>query len=71
MSGSNFNPATAQFLFNGPGCCPCTVPNSVLTTKNANLMIGPVRLNTAGSYTVSVQNGSGGATSNGLSLTVH
>jgi hypothetical protein len=46
------------------------VSNSVLTTKNATLLIGPVTLNTAGSYTVSVQNGSGGATSNGQSLTI-
>jgi hypothetical protein len=71
LSGNNFDPSTAEFLFTGPGCSPCTVPNSVLTTKSATLLIGPVTLNTAGSYTLTVQNGSGGAPSNGLSLTVN
>ncbi len=70
LSGNNFNPSTARILFTGPGCSPCTVPNSVLSTKSSTLLIGPATLNTAGSYTVAVQNGSGGATSNGLSLTV-
>jgi len=70
ISGNNFNASTAQILFSGPGCSPCTVPNGALNTKTATLLIGPVTLNTAGSYTVSVQNGSGGATSNGLPLTI-
>ncbi len=70
ISGNNFDSSTAQILFTGPGCSPCTVPNAALSTKNATLLIGPVTLNTVGNYTVSVQNGPGGAISEGKSLTI-
>jgi len=63
ITGNNFNSSTAQILFSGPGCSPCTVPNGVLSTESATLLMGPVTLNTAGSYTLAVQNGAGGATS--------
>jgi hypothetical protein len=70
LSGSNFDPLTAEILFSGPNCSPCTVANSVLTTKNAALLVGPATLSAAGTYTVTVQNGSGGASSNGVSLVI-
>ena len=69
--GSNFNSSTAQILFTGPSCSPCTVPNGVLTTKTSSTIVGPVTLYNTGSFTVTVQNGSGGATSNGVGLTVN
>ena len=71
INGSNFDPSSAQIVITGTLCTPCTVPNGVLTTKTASTIVGPVTLNNSGSFTVTVQNGSGGATSNGLSLTVN
>jgi hypothetical protein len=70
LSGNNFNPTTAQILFSGPGCAPCMVPNGALSTRATTLLIGPVTLNAAGAYPVSVQNGAGGAVSNALGLTI-
>jgi hypothetical protein len=70
LSGSNFDPSSVQVLFTGAGCAPCTIPNANLTTKNATLLIGSTTLSSAGSFTVTVQNGSSGAQSNGLPLTV-
>lgn len=70
LSGSNFDPSSAQVLFTGPGCAPCTIPNANLTTKNATLLIGSITLSSTGSFTVTVQNGSSGTQSNGLPLTV-
>jgi hypothetical protein len=70
LSGNNFDPSSVQILFTGPGCAPCTIPNANLTTKNATLLIGSTTLAAAGSYTVTVQNGSSGTQSNGLPLTI-
>jgi hypothetical protein len=70
ITGSNFDPLTAQVLISGPGCSPCTVPNGLLTSKSATTISGPVTLNTAGSYTLTVQNGSGTTASNGQPLTI-
>ena len=70
ISGTNFDPSTAQILFNGPGCAPCTLPTSNLTTTNATLLIGSTTLSTAGSYTVTVENGASGTPSNSLPLTI-
>src|SRR5439155_1327744 len=69
INGSNFNASTVQVLFNGPGCAPCTVPNSVLT-KATTQVVAPATLNTAGTYNVSVQNGAGTTSSNSLPITV-
>ncbi|GIU76285.1 MAG: hypothetical protein KatS3mg004_3372 [Bryobacteraceae bacterium] len=71
LTGNNFDPALAQILFTGPGCSPCVVSNSSLTTKSSTLLIGPATLGSAGTYTVTVRNGSGGLVSNALSLTVN
>ena len=70
LSGNNFDPGSVQILFTGPGCAPCTIPNANLTTKNATLLVGSTTLGTAGSYTVTVQNGSTGTQSNSLPLTI-
>jgi len=74
INGSNFDPATARIVITGPNCptnTSCVVPNNVLTTKNSGQLVGPVTINDAGSFTVQVQNGAGGALSNGASLTVN
>jgi hypothetical protein len=70
ISGNNFDPSTAQIQFTGSGCAPCTVSNGSLTTKNATLLIGSTTLSTAGNFTVTVQNSSSGAQSNGLPLMI-
>ena len=70
VSGSNFDPASAQILFTGTGCAPCTVPNSALTAKSATSVTGPATLANSGSFTVAVQNVAASATSGTLPLTV-
>ena len=74
INGSNFNTSTAQIVVTGPNCpttSSCVVPNGVLTSKSGNQIVGPVTINTAGSFTIQVQNGSGGTLSNGANLTVN
>lgn len=73
INGSNFNPSNAQIVVTGPNCpttTSCVVPNGVLTTKTSNQLVGPVTINTPGSFTIQVQNGSGTTLSNGTTLTV-
>jgi len=73
LDGANFDPATAQMVVTGPGCAaaaPCLVPNGLLTTRTTTRIVGPVTLTLAGSYLIQVQNGSGGAVSNAVTLTV-
>ena len=57
INGSNFFPAGALIQVTGPGCAPCTIPNSVLTTKTTTTLVGPATLTTAGTYSFVVQNG--------------
>jgi hypothetical protein len=47
------------------------VPNGVLITKTSNQLLGPVTINSPGSFTIQVQNGSGTTLSNGATLTVN
>lgn len=70
VTGSNFDPATAQIVITGTNCSPCTVPNGVLTTKTSGTITGPVTLNNSGSFGVSIKNVASGLTSNGLSLII-
>ncbi len=67
--GTNFDPATATIVINGPSCTPCTVANSALTAKSATSITGPATLG-AGSFTIAVQNTATSATSGTLPLTV-
>jgi len=71
ITGSGFDPASAQVTFNGGGCgaTGCVVGTSLLSTHNATLVAGPISL-TAGTYSVTVQNSAGGTASAALSLTV-
>jgi PA14 domain len=70
VAGTNFDPASAGFVINGPGCAPCTVANSALTTKTATSIAGPVTLSSAGAFTVAVENVATLATSGTLPLTI-
>ena len=70
IAGANFDPASAAVIISGPGCAPCTVANSALTTKTAASLVGPATLASVGAYTFSVQNVATGATSGTLPLTV-
>jgi hypothetical protein len=70
ISGSNFNASTVRLSINGPGCAPCSVPNSWLTTKMATRLVASLSPTAAGTYTVSAQNGAGGPVSNNASFTV-
>src|SRR6185369_11170062 len=73
INGSNFNSSTARIVVTGPNCptsTSCVVPNNVLTAKTSSQLVGPVTINTAGSFTIQVQNGTG-TLSNGRTLTVN
>ena len=69
VNGGIFNTATAQIVINGPGCAPCTIANASLTTKTTTSIAGPATIGSAGTFTVQVQNGSGGL-SNSATLSV-
>ena len=74
VSGGNFDPSTAQLVVTGPNCpttSSCVVPNGVLTGKSSSQIVGPVTINTSGTFTIQVQNGSSGTLSNGMTLTVN
>jgi PKD repeat protein len=77
ISGSNFFPTGALIRVTGPGCSPCTIPNSVLTTKTTTTLAGPATLSTAGTYSFVVQNGflaqsgADGPKSSGVNVTVN
>jgi hypothetical protein len=47
------------------------VPNNVLTVKTSTQIVGPVTIFNAGIYTIAIQNGAGGPTSNAQALTVN
>ena len=68
VSGSGFDPSSAMIVLSGPGCTPCNIPNSALSSATSTQLSGPTTL-AAGSFTVTVQNASG-MPSNGLTLTV-
>ena len=70
ITGTVLDPSSVFVTFKGPGCTPCTVANSALTSKSSTSLGGPGPSLAAGSYTVAVQNGPGGAVSNSLSFTV-
>ena len=69
ITGSGFDPNSALVTFNGPGCAPCTVANIALSSTASTVLSGAAIL-AAGSFNVTVQNGTTGMSSNGLSLTV-
>jgi RHS repeat-associated protein len=69
VSGTNFDPANATIVVNGPACAPCTIANATLTAKTAVAVTGPITLS-AGAFTVAVQNGPNGPTSGNLALSV-
>jgi hypothetical protein len=74
LIGSDFNPSDAQVYLLGGVCISnttCLVPNNVLIQKSSTELDVPVTVNIAGTYYVYVQNGPGGASSNGLPLTVN
>src|SRR5258705_7670241 len=67
INGSAFNTSNAQIVVTGPNCptsTSCVVPNGVLTTKTGKQLAGPLMINTAGTFTIQVQNGSGPTLSN-------
>ena len=68
ISGSGFDPSTAEVLFTGSGCSPCTIPNNLLSVT-ATSITGPATLNAAGNYSVTVQSNTG-SLSNSVNLTV-
>ena len=70
LTGSGFDPSSAEILISGPGCTPCTIANSVLTTKTANQIVAGDMLNTAGTYSVTVENTASSTQSTALSFTV-
>ena len=70
LIGSGFDPSSAEILISGPGCTPCTIANSVLTTKTASQIVAAVTVNTAGTYSVTVENTSSKAQSAALSFIV-
>ena len=73
VTGSDFDPATAQIVVVGPACpqsSPCIVGNGELTVRSASQLSAPVTLRSAGSFTIQVRNGSAGASSNAVSVTV-
>jgi hypothetical protein len=65
VDGRNFDPA-ARIVFDGPSCKPCV---DVPDTRSATRLEAKVALNDAGTYSVSVLNGSA-AKSNAVTLTV-
>jgi FlaG/FlaF family flagellin (archaellin) len=73
LNGSNFTSSNVEIVFTGPGCSTttaCVVPNAGLNTKTSSRVVGPVRLNTAGTYDVRVRNGAGATLSNAVQVTI-
>jgi hypothetical protein len=70
VSGSNFDPKTAQVTITGTGCSAdlCTLATGKLTIAAAEIS-GTTKL-PAGSYQLTVQNGAKGTASNALPITV-
>jgi hypothetical protein len=69
ITGTGFDPSSAMVIFTGPNCTPCSIANSALASATSTQLSGTVTL-AAGNYTITVQNGSSGAPSNGQALTV-
>lgn len=63
LTGSDFDPPTAQIVVSGPGCSPCTITNGALAIKTSDTLAGPLTVSQAGIFTVGVRNGSGGTDS--------
>ncbi len=70
INGSGFTPASVLVVINGPSCSPCTVSNSVLSTKTTAQVVAPLTLNNTGTFTIQVKNGSAGPLSNGQTLVI-
>ena len=71
LDGTGFDPNTIQVLVTGQNCSPCIINNNVLSNKSSTRVDAPFTLNNPGTYQISVRNGSSGAPSNGLPLTVN
>ncbi|HUF50024.1 MAG TPA: hypothetical protein VMN60_04265 [Longimicrobiales bacterium] len=56
LVGTEFSDVAARVLITGPGCEPCTIENSALTTKTATTLVGSMSFSRAGTFSVSVQN---------------
>jgi len=69
ITGTGLDPSSVLVSFSGPGCAPCTIANSALSSTSLTGLSGGANL-PAGNFTVTVQNGNAGTPSNGLSLTV-
>jgi hypothetical protein len=70
ITGSGFDPSAILAVFTGPGCTSgCYVSNSSLSTKSATQVVGKTSLS-AGTFSVTVQNGYSGTPSTGVNLTV-
>jgi hypothetical protein len=70
LSGTGFDPNTVLVTITGTGCSPCTIANSSLTGATSSQISGTTTLSSAGTYTVTVQNGSSGTPSNSQQITV-
>ena len=70
LTGSGFDPSSAEILMSGLGCTPCVIANGALTTKTASQIVAGVTLNSTGTYSVTVENTASSAQSTALSLTV-
>jgi hypothetical protein len=73
VNGTGFDASTARIIVVGPSCATtdaCVVSNAELTTKTTSTIIGPVTLNTPGTFSIHVQNGSTGSFSRGATLFV-
>jgi len=72
LTGSGFDPATAEAFFLGPGCSAatsCVVSNGTLTTKTNSTLSGPATLGD-GSFTIQVRNTSNNSVSGARGLYV-
>jgi murein DD-endopeptidase MepM/ murein hydrolase activator NlpD len=73
ITGTSFDPATAQVYVTGPNCpanTSCVIPTNVMTSKTSISITGPATIFNNGTFNFVVQNGPGGASSNPQALTV-
>src|SRR5262249_8178867 len=70
VNGTGFDPNSAFFTVSGPGCntTNCTVPNSALTIKPTNQLIGAFTFPATGGYALTVINGVNGTVSNPVTI---
>jgi hypothetical protein len=74
ISGTNFDPSTAQVYVTGPGCptsTSCVIPTNVMTFKTNTTIVGPATISSPGTFSFFVQDGSNGVASNAQVLVVH